>query len=79
MGLLRGESTTRAIIEEDVYHSIRDYKESGGDAEKIKGVIIGGLVYLRDRISVPSDMTFAQARYLRAYINWLVDIVAAMK
>lgn len=33
------------------------------------------LSYLRDRIGVPRDLPLAAARYLRAYLNWAIDIL----
>ena len=33
------------------------------------------LVYLRDRIGVPRDLPLASARYLRAYLNWAIDVL----
>lgn len=31
--------------------------------------------YLRDRVGVPRDLKFPEARQLRAHLNWLVDLV----
>ncbi|OEU07418.1 hypothetical protein FRACYDRAFT_197737 [Fragilariopsis cylindrus CCMP1102] len=31
--------------------------------------------YLRDRIGVPRDLPLASARYLRAYLNWAIDVL----
>ncbi len=39
-----------------------------------KGVA-NSLAYLRDRIGVPRDLPLASARYLRAYLNWAIDVV----
>lgn len=33
------------------------------------------LSYLRDRIGVPRDLPLASARYLRAYLNWAIDVL----
>jgi glutathione S-transferase len=33
------------------------------------------LAYLRDRIGVPRDLPLASARYLRAYLNWAIDVL----
>lgn len=40
-----------------------------------KGVA-ASLAYLRDRIGVPRDLPLASARYLRAYLNWAIDILS---
>jgi glutathione S-transferase len=40
-----------------------------------RGGVVASLAYLRDRIGVPRDLPFASARYLRAYLNWAIDIV----
>ena len=53
----------------------REYRDLGGDISQMKKKIVDSLVYLRERVSVPSDFTYPQAKYLRAYINWLVDII----
>ena len=39
--------------------------------------IITSLEYLRDRIGVPRDLPLASARYLRAYLNWAIDVLRA--
>merc|ERR1712238_318583 len=43
-------------------------------AHKKEGVI-ASLEYLRDRIGVPRDLPLASARYLRAYLNWAIDVL----
>ena len=43
-------------------------------ANKKEGVI-ASLEYLRDRIGVPRDLPLASARYLRAYLNWAIDVL----
>mmetsp|Transcript_57337 Transcript_57337/g.64101 ORF Transcript_57337/g.64101 Transcript_57337/m.64101 type:complete len:677 (-) Transcript_57337:98-2128(-) len=37
--------------------------------------VIASLEYLRDRIGVPRDLPLASARYLRAYLNWAIDVL----
>jgi len=37
--------------------------------------IRSSLAYLRDRIGVPRDLPLASARYLRAYLNWGIDVL----
>ena len=39
-----------------------------------KGVV-SSLVYLRDRVGVPRDLPLASARYLRAYLNWAINVL----
>eukprot|EP00977_Amphora_coffeiformis_P018752 scaffold6695_cov155-Amphora_coffeaeformis.AAC.5 len=43
--------------------------------EQIGGVA-SSLTYLRDRVGVPRDLPLASARYLRAYLNWAIDVLA---
>lgn len=38
--------------------------------------VVNSLKYLRDRIGVPRDLPLASARYLRAYLNWSIDVIA---
>jgi glutathione S-transferase len=45
-------------------------------SEQIAGVV-SSLAYLRDRVGVPRDLPLASARYLRAYINWGIDVLHA--
>ena len=40
--------------------------------------VISSLAYLRDRTGVPRDLPLASARYLRAYLNWGIDLLAAL-
>lgn len=37
--------------------------------------VVSSMVYLRDRIGVPRDLPLAAARYLRAYLNWGIDVL----
>ena len=37
--------------------------------------VIKSLEYFRDRIGVPRDLPLASARYLRAYLNWSIDVL----
>ena len=32
--------------------------------------------YLRDRIGVPRDLKFPEARQLRAHVNWMIDLIS---
>ena len=38
--------------------------------------VASSLAYLRDRIGVPRDLPLASARYLRAYLNWGIDVLS---
>ena len=44
--------------------------------EVSKSDVINSLKYLRDRIGVPRDLPLASARYLRAYLNWAIDLIS---
>jgi len=44
-----------------------------------KDGVISSLKYLRDRIGVPRDLPLASARYLRAYLNWAIDVLLQKK
>jgi hypothetical protein len=38
--------------------------------------VLNSFVYLRDRVGVPRDLPLASARYLRAYLNWGIDVLS---
>jgi glutathione S-transferase len=38
--------------------------------------VAASLAYLRDRVGVPRDLPLAAARYLRAYLNWGIDVLS---
>lgn len=40
------------------------------------GGVVSSLAYLRDRVGVPRDLPLASARYLRAYLNWAINILS---
>lgn len=40
------------------------------------GAVASSLAYLRDRVGVPRDLPLASARYLRAYLNWAIDVLS---
>jgi len=46
---------------------------AGGNAAGVAS----SLAYLRDRIGVPRDLPLASARYLRAYLNWAIDVLVS--
>ena len=37
--------------------------------------LTNSLVYLRDRIGVPRDMSIHGARQFRSYINWMINAI----
>ena len=39
--------------------------------------VVSSLEYVRDRVGVPQDLPLAAARYLRAYLNWAIDILSS--
>ncbi|CAB9523202.1 S-transferase DHAR1 [Seminavis robusta] len=41
--------------------------------------VLNSFGYLRDRVGVPRDLPLAAARYLRAYLNWGVDVLAPQR
>lgn len=38
--------------------------------------VLNSFCYLRDRIGVPRDLPLAAARYLRAYLNWGIEVLS---
>ena len=38
--------------------------------------VLNSICYLRERVGVPRDLPLASARYLRAYLNWGVDVLS---
>eukprot|EP00532_Pseudo-nitzschia_australis_P001740 CAMPEP_0168184598 /NCGR_PEP_ID=MMETSP0139_2-20121125/13334_1 /TAXON_ID=44445 /ORGANISM="Pseudo-nitzschia australis, Strain 10249 10 AB" /LENGTH=548 /DNA_ID=CAMNT_0008106249 /DNA_START=384 /DNA_END=2030 /DNA_ORIENTATION=+ len=53
---------------------VRALQAVAGNSNDSKGVR-SSLAYLRDRIGVPRDLPLASARYLRAYLNWAIDVL----
>jgi glutathione S-transferase len=45
--------------------------------DKTKEALSLCVIYLRDRIGVPRDMSYPAARQLRAYLNWIIDTALA--
>ena len=45
-------------------------------SKEVDGVV-SSMIYLRDRIGVPRDLPLAAARYLRAYLNWGIDVLSS--
>jgi len=44
--------------------------------EQDKPGVVASLCYVRDRVGVPRDLPQAAARYLRAYLNWAIDVLS---
>jgi glutathione S-transferase len=44
-------------------------------ANQVDGVV-SSMAYLRDRVGVPRDLPLAAGRYLRAYLNWGIDVLS---
>ena len=64
--------------------ALLDESESpDGYADQLKGAVpdaqvvavLNSFAYLRDRVGVPRDLPLASARYLRAYLNWGIDVL----
>ena len=48
-----------------------------GSSASIANAVPPSLMYLRDRIGVPRDMTYPAARQFRAHLNWMIDHVTS--
>jgi glutathione S-transferase len=64
---LIGGKETLAELESDLKVTIPANQSPG---------VVSSLVYLRDRVGVPRDLPLAAARYLRAYLNWAIDLLS---
>lgn len=76
LALLRGPAAVAPLLRADRLSADVAYqaKEGAGkDPAAARARVVACLEYLRERISVPRDMTLAEARQLRAHLNWLAD------
>ena len=73
LALLRGHEAVEPLVREDKAKA--DAKYTGKDVEKARARTVACLEYLRDRIGVPRDMSLPEARQLRGYLNWLIDVL----
>ena len=77
--LLRVVSRTMLVVEANTVPS-QDHADALVEAAASHGGasvdgMVSSLAYLRDRIGVPRDLPLASARYLRAYLNWAIDVL----
>ena len=66
------EGPTNTIPDEVHAQSLLDATKAYSNNEGVANSI----AYLRDRIGVPRDLPLASARYLRAYLNWAIDVLS---
>nr|WEU39141.1 glutathione S-transferase [Saccharina japonica] len=64
----------KGSLEEDQAVLTSGAVSSGQDPGTVAAVE-ASLVYLRDRIGVPRDMSYPAARQFRAHLNWAIDIL----
>lgn len=65
-----------ALLDEESLDLHKDSLFEAVPKNQVKGVV-SSMAYLRDRIGVPRDLPLAAARYLRAYLNWGIDVLSA--
>lgn len=66
-----------ALLEDDPSSLDSIYKDSLLTAvpKNQARAVVSSMAYLRDRVGVPRDLPLAAARYLRAYLNWGIDVL----
>eukprot|EP00904_Undaria_pinnatifida_P006533 jgi/Undpi1/3009/HiC_scaffold_14.g06386.m1 len=47
----------------------------GGQDKGTLAAVEASLIYLRDRVGVPRDMSYPAARQFRAHLNWAIDVL----
>lgn len=66
-------ATDPSSVPADTYATQLKLVVSNGNQRK---AVVSSLAYLRDRVGVPRDLPLASARYLRAYLNWAIDVLS---
>jgi glutathione S-transferase len=77
LALLRGHEAVEPLLRADIRAADAAYQQDrrneGREPKAARERVVACLEYLRERISVPRDMTLPEARQLRAHLNWLAD------